>query len=249
MPNIHSSISFGLVNIPVILNPVIKNNDIAFNQLHNKCLHRIKYIKYCPYCKKEVKESNIVKGYMYEKNNYIVFSKEELSNLKLDKMQEIEVIGFIKESEIDPWYYEKSYFLSYEGKNKAYDLFYEALKKTKKVALAKTILSSKFYYCILRLAKSGIIMNTLYYKEEINIPDEKKDKDVSNQELALAIKLIDGMTTSFEPSKYKDEYQKNIEDAINKKLSGKKIGKKKSTSKKQINDLMEALESSLKDIT
>lgn len=96
MPNIHSNISFALVNIPVLLNPIIKNNDTSFNQLHKKCLGRVKYIKYCPKCKKDLKESDIVKGYQFEKDNYLVFSKTELDNLKPDWDKEIEVISFIK---------------------------------------------------------------------------------------------------------------------------------------------------------
>lgn len=247
MPNIHSSISFALVNIPVVINPIIKNNDTSFNQLHNKCLNRIKYIKYCPHCKKDVLEKDIVKGYQFEKNNYLVFSKAELDNLKPRNDKEIEVVAFIKESEIDPWYFEKSYFLNTEGKSKAYSLFYEALKKTKKVALAKTILGNKFYYCILKLAAKGIIMTTLYFEEEIRLPDVSVAKSVTEKELNLAIKLIDSLTEKFNPSKYKDEYQEAIKKAINDKLDGKSVAKKKKTSKTQVNDLMKALEKSLKD--
>lgn len=248
MPNIHSSISFALVNIPVVLNPIIKNNDTSFNQLHNKCLNRIKYIKYCPHCKKDLIESDIIKGYQYERDNYIVFTKKELDKLKLEQDKEIEVIGFIKENEIDPWYYEKSYFLNTEGKSKAYNLFYEALKKTKRVALAKTVIGSKFYYCILKLGETGIIMTTLYFAEEVNIPDKELKPKVTEKELNLAIKLIESMTSKFEPSKYKDEYQENIKKAINNKINGVPIKTKKKNSKSQINDLMKSLEKSLKNI-
>lgn len=247
MPNIHSSISFALVNIPVVLNPVIKNNDASFNQLHAKCLNRIKYIKYCPHCKKDVLEKDLVKGYQYEKDNYIVFSKSELDNLKPEKTQEIEVISFIKETEIEPWYFEKSYFLKTEGKSKAYNLFYEALKKTKRVALAKTIISNKFYYCILKLVKSGIIMTTLYFHEEIKEFEPMKVSKVTEKEINLAVKLIDSMSGKFEPSKYKDEYQESIKKAIDDKLNGNKIPKKKKSNKTQINDLMVSLEKSLKE--
>lgn len=173
MPNIHSNISFALVNIPVLLNPIIKNNDTSFNQLHKKCLGRVKYIKYCPKCKKDLKESDIVKGYQFEKDNYLVFSKTELDNLKPDWDKEIEVISFIKEGSVPPWYFEKSYFLNTEGKSKAYNLFYEALKKTKRVALVKTVIGPKFYYGILKLVENGIILTTLYFEEEVRIPEKE----------------------------------------------------------------------------
>ncbi len=247
MPNIHSSISFALVNIPVLLNPIIKNNDTSFNQLHKKCLQRIKYIKYCPHCKRDIKENDIVKGYQFEKDNYLVFSKTELDNLKPNGDKEIEVISFIKEGSVPPWYFEKSYFLNTEKKSKAYNLFYEALKKTKRVALVKTIIGLKFYYGILKLVPNGIILTTLYFEEEVRIPEKDIDSKVTNKELDLAVKLIESMEGEFEPHKYKDEYQETLKKVIDAKLDGKKITKTKSANKKQINDLMKALEKSLKE--
>ena len=247
MPNIHSSISFALVNIPVLLNPIIKNNDTSFNQLHKKCLQRIKYVKYCPHCKKDVKENDIVKGFEFERNSYLVFSKAELDNLKPDKDKEIEVISFVKEGSVPPWYFEKSYFLNTEKKSKAYNLFYEALKKTKRVALVKTVIGPKFYYGILKLVPNGIILTTLYFEEEVRIPDKNMEVKVTNKELDLAVKLIESMDGEFKPHEYKDEYQEALKKAIDAKLDGKKITKTKSTNKKQINDLMKALEKSLKE--
>lgn len=247
MANIHSNISFGLVNIPIIENPIIKNNDTSFNQLHEKCLHRISYVKYCPHCKKNIKEKDIVKGYEYEKDKYIVFKKDELNKLKPENEKEIEIISFVQLKEIDPIYFEKSYELNFSGKGKSYFLFCEALKKTGLVALAKTVISSKFYYSILRLFENKIIMTTLFFEEEVNLNEEKIKYDVNEKELNLAIKLIESLKGKFEPKKYKDEYQENIRNAIDKKINGKTIKSAKKTSRKQINDLMEALEKSLKE--
>lgn len=247
MPNIHSNISFALVNIPIVMNPIIRNNDASFNQLHDKCMHRIKYIKYCPHCKTDVKEKDIIKGYEYEKDNYIVFEREELKKLKVDNDKEIDVVAFVNINEIDPFYFEKSYFLETENKSKAYSLFCEALKKTKKVALAKTIIGNKFYYCIVRFASDGLILTTLYFDEEVNLPDNDLKLKSNPKELELAIKLIDSLSAKFEPEKYKDEYQENIRKAIDDKLDGKEIKIKKKKSKAQVKDLMEALEKSLKN--
>ena len=147
-----TSISFGLVNIPVQINPIIKNNDISFNQLHKKCGSRIKYVKYCPHCKKEVKQTDIVKGYEYEDNEYITLTNEEFDNLKSEDEKTIEVVGFVDLKEIDPVYFEKSYVVETNSKSKAYTLFKDALLKTKKVALAKTVIGTKFYYVVLRLS-------------------------------------------------------------------------------------------------
>lgn len=247
MPNLHSNISFALVNIPVVMNPIIKNNDTSFNQLHNKCLNRIKYIKYCPHCKKDVKEKDIIKGYEINNNNYLVFDKEELNKLKVNNDKEIEVVSFVNINEIDPYYFEKSYFLESDSKTKAYNLFCEALKKTKKVAVAKTIIGSKFYYCILRFINNGIILTTLYFEEEVNVPSSDLKFKNTDKEMNLAIKLIDSLTGKFEPDKYKDEYQENIKNAINDKLEGKNVSVKVKKTRKQVNDLIEALEKSLKN--
>ena len=247
MPNIKSSISFSLVNIPVIMNPIIKNNDTSFNQLHDKCLHQIKYVKYCPHCKKNIKEVNIIKGYKLDTDDYLTFTKEELKKLQPQNDKEIEIISFINENEVDPYYYEKSYFLNTDKKSKAYILFCEALKKTKKVALCKTVLSSKFYYAILSFKENGIIMNTLYFNEEVKIPDNEISKDIKPKELEMAVKLIESLTGKFEPDKYKDEYQDKIKDAIKDKMDGKEVKGTKKKNKKQISDLMKALEASLNE--
>ncbi len=247
MPNIHSTISFSLVNIPVVMNPIIKNNDTSFNQLHKKCLNRVKYIKYCPHCKKDVKEIDIIKGYKVDEDEYLTFTKEELKKLEPQNEKEIEIVSFVKENEVSPFYFEKSYFLAVDKKSKAYTLFCEALKKTKKVALCKTVLASKFYYAILYFKENGIIMNTLYFNEEVNLPENDISKDIKPKELEMAIKLIDSLSGKFEPEKYKDEYQDRIKEAINDKLNGKSIKAVKKNNKKQINDLMKALELSLKE--
>ena len=246
MPNIHSNISFALVNIPVIMNPVIKNNDMAFNQLHKKCENRIRYVKYCPYCKENLRENDIVKGYEFLKDEYLVFDKKELDKLKLNNEKEIDVVSFVLLSDIDPCYFEKSYLLATEHKSKAYYLFCEALKKTKRVALAKTIIGSKFYYCILRFTSFGIILTTLYFDEEVKLSDKLFIGKVNSKELDLAVKLINSLQGKFEPEKYKDEYEQRLKKAIDDKLNGKKIKTKKKKVPNQVNDLMKALEKSLK---
>ncbi len=243
-----TSISFGLVNIPVNINPIIKNNDISFNQLHKKCLSRIKYIKYCPHCKKEVKQADIIKGYEYEKDDYITLTQEELNNLKEEDEKTIEIIGFIDIKEVDPIFMEKSYLVSPPSKSKAFSLFKEALKETGKIALAKTIISTKFYYCLLRLTDDGLVMNTLYFLEEVNIPELVSDAKFTKKELDLAIELINSLKIKFIPEDLIDEYQIKIKKALDSKLEGQKIKKPKVKQTKNIKDLMTALEMSLKNV-
>lgn len=243
-----TSISFGLVNIPVQINPIIKNNDISFNQLHKKCGSRIKYVKYCPHCKKEVKQTDIVKGYEYEDNEYITLTNEEFDNLKSEDEKTIEVVGFVDLKEIDPVYFEKSYVVETNSKSKAYTLFKDALLKTKKVALAKTVIGTKFYYVVLRLSENMIVMNTLYFFEEVNMPDAATDTKYTKKELDLAIELVNSLNMKFKPEELEDEYQNKIKDAIDLKIEGKNIKKPKKKRETNIKDLMTALEMSLKNV-
>ncbi len=245
MANTHSAISFGLVNIPVIYNPVVKNNDTSFNQLHKKCGSRIHYQKYCDHCKKIVREPEIIKGYEYEKGEYVTFTKDELAGLQIDSKDNIEIIAFVPESEINSYYYEKSYILTTEKKSKAYSLFLEVLKKSKKVAIAKTTMSSKFYYCLLKYMEGNILLSTMYFEEEINIPESTVESKFTKQELELAMQLVEHLSDHFKPEEYKDEYQSSIKKAIEEKIEGKPILKKTKKKQPTMKDLVTSLQKSL----
>lgn len=248
MSNLKTAITFGLVNIPVRLNPVIKNNDTSFNYLHKKCLNRVSYIKYCPVCKSDVKNKDLIKGYEYTDDKYVTFDENDFDKLKSEEDKVIDIISFVRLSEIDPIYYEKSYYLKTEGKgSKAFSLFKSALKKSGKVAIAKTVIGSKSYYVVLRFGEDNIIMTTLFYEEEINLSDELITEKFTEKEMMLAQKLIDSMTDKFTPEKYKDEYQTKIKEAIDAKIDGKAIKQTKSKKKTSVSNLMDALEKSLKD--
>ena len=243
-----SSISFGLVNIPITINPILQDNDVSFNQLHKKCLTRIKYVKYCPHCKKEVKQEDIIKGYKINEDKYITLTSEELKNLRVETEGNIEIVGFVGASEIDPVFYEKSYVVSVPSKSKAFSLFRDALEKSKKIAIAKTILSTKFYYVAIRMMGDNVIMSTLYFNEEIIIPDAVSSAKYTKKELDLAMKLIDSLKMKFKPEEYVDEYQENIKEAIKEKQKGMKPKTVKAKQKNNIKDLMQALELSLKNV-
>lgn len=243
-----TNISFGLVNIPININPIIQDNDITFNQLHKKCLSRIKYIKYCPHCKKEVKQEEIIKGYKISDNDYITLTNSELKSLQVTNEDNIEIIGFINSLEIDPIFYEKSYVITITKKSKAYSLFKDALEKSKKVAIAKTVIATKFYYVAIRVKNNHLLMSTLYFNEEINLPEASIDAKYTKKELDLAMQLIKSLNMKFNPEKYIDEYQENIKEAIIKKEKGTKIKPIKAKKNNNIKDLMQALELSLKNV-
>ena len=244
-----TSISFGLVNIPVEINPVIKNNDISFNQLHKKCLSRIRYVKYCPHCKKEVKQSDIIRGYEYKNDEYLTLTNEEFNKLKSEDEKVIEIVGFLNLSEVDPIYFEKSYQIKTSNKSKSFSLFKEALNKTKKVALAKTVIGTKFYYVLIRLMNDELIMNTLYFDEEVILADEIADAKFTKKELDLAVELINSLKIKFKPEDYRDEYQEKVKDALKQKEKGKAVKKPKARNTRNIKDLMTALEMSLRNVS
>ena len=246
---IKTSISFGLVNIPVEINPVIKNNDISFNQLHKKCLSRIRYVKYCPHCKKEVKQSDIIRGYEYKNDEYLTLTNEEFNKLKSEDEKVIEIVGFLNFNEVDPIYFEKSYQIKTSNKSKSFSLFKEALNKTKKVALAKTVIGTKFYYVLIRLMNDELIMNTLYFDEEVILADEIADAKFTKKELDLAVELINSLKIKFKPEEYRDEYQEKVKDALKQKEKGKAVKKPKARNTKNIKDLMTALEMSLRNVS
>lgn len=242
------AISFGLVYIPIELNPIIVNNDIAFNQLHKKCGNKIKYQKICRICDEEVKQDQIIKGYEYNKDKYVTFSDNDLAKIKLSNDSPIEIISFVNLAEIDPMYFEKSYYLTTKN-NKAFELLKIVLDQEEKVALAKTVIGPKFYYVIIRLEKNNLILNTLFFNEEISIDENpSKNEKFTQEEINIASKLIKAMSGKFEPDKYKDEYQDRIKKAIEQKINGKKIIKIKEKPQKSVDDLMEALKLSLKEL-
>jgi len=245
MANYKSAISFGLVHIPVALNPVINNNDTSFNLLHKKCQNRIKYQKYCPTCDEEIEQKDLVKAYRYEGDNYVTFDEEDFDKLKSENDKTIEIISFVNKEEIDPIYFEKSYYLV-TTKNKAFSLFKQALEKTKKIAIAKTVLGNKTYFCTLRFGHDHIIMTTLYYEEEIKEVEHIPKEAFTKKEMDLAIKLIDSMADKFKPENYHDDYQNKIKEAIEIKIAGKEIKPAKGKKKSNIGDLMTALELSIK---
>ena len=244
-----TSISFGLVNIPVEMNPIIKNNDISFNQLHKKCLSRIRYVKYCPHCKKEVKQSDIIRGYEYKNDEYLTLTNEEFNKLKSEDEKVIEIVGFLNFNEVDPIYFEKSYQIKTSNKSKSFSLFKEALNKTKKVALAKTVIGTKFYYVLIRLMNDELIMNTLYFDEEVILADEIADAKFTKKELDLAVELINSLKIKFKPEEYRDEYQEKVKEALKQKEKGKAVKKPKARNTKNIKDLMTALEMSLRNVS
>lgn len=247
------SISFGLVNIPIKLHTATENKDIKLRQLHKKCHTPINYQKVCPDCEEEVQNEDIVKAYEYAKNKFVVLDQEELEQLKKEQEDKaVEIIDFVKLEEIDPIYFEKSYFLAPDsGGGKAYGLLRAALEESGKIGIAKIIIRSKEQLAIVRVYKNGLMMETIHFPDEVrniedvpNLPEEQK---IVKKELDAALLLVEQLTTTFDPDKYHDEYRTALMELIEEKKTGKKTVTH--TDKKQtesnVTDIMSALQASI----
>ncbi|MEK4564438.1 Ku protein [Alkalihalobacillus sp. FSL R5-0424] len=247
------TISFGLVSIPVKLHTATENKDIKLRQLHKKCHTPISYQKTCSNCKEEVKQEDIVKAYEYSKNKFVVLDEEDLEALRKENEEKaVEILDFVKLEEIDPIYFEKSYFLAPgDGGSKAYSLLHKALEQSGKIGVAKIIIRSKEQLAIVRVYQQCLLMETIHFPDEVRSVDEVPsitgEKQVDEKQLKTALLLIDQLTKTFDPAAYHDEYRENLMNLIEQKQAGAETvtpSAQKQTAT-NVTDLTEALQLSL----
>lgn len=246
------SISFGLVNIPIKLYAATEDKDIKLRTLHKKCHTPIQYEKKCPNCDEEISTDEIVKGYEYVKGKYVVLTDKELQEIKDEHEDKtVEIIDFVKMEDIDPIYFNRSYFIG-PGENggKAYGLLRESLNKSGKIGIAEITIRSKQQLAIVRVYQNCIVMETVHYPDEVRnvkeVPSVPEQIDVGSKELETAIMLIDQLTTTFEPEKYKDDYRLALQELIERKVNQDE-GKTPSEAapRQNVVDLMSALQASI----
>ena len=247
------SISFGLVNIPIKMFAATEEKDIHFRYIHKECSTPLKYEKHCPTCNKEVKEEEIVRGYEYETGHFIIINETDLIALKSEvEEKSIEILDFINLAEIDPIYYDKSYYLAPQDTGgKAYNLLRQSMNDTGKIALAKMTIRNKQTLAALRVYNKVLVLETIFYPDEIRpvseVPGISEQQGVNEKELDIATQLITNLTAPFEPEKYKDNYREALRELINKKIEGREIEVAPEAPHRNVIDLMEALQASLKE--
>ena len=245
-----SAISFGLVYVPVTLHATVKSHDIGFNMLHKKSGERIRYKKTCDSCGANLSPADIVRGFEYEKGKYVTISDKELEDLKSEKDKSIEISQFVNLSDIDPIYFEKSYYVQPKGAEKAFKLILHALGSENKVGIAKTVLGSKEQLVALRAINGNMILYTMHFYNEIQKnPAKEVEDDVGENEIDLAKQIIDNMTTKFDPKQFKDEYRMRLEKAIAAKIDGRPVTRTKSSGVTKVMNLMDALKASVENST
>ena len=242
------AIAFGLVYIPITLSVSVKDNDIGFNMIDKHTMTRVKYKKTCVDCKnREVKNEDIVRGYQYEKGKYVIFTDKDFEKIKTEQDKNIVIEQFVKLDEIDPVYYDKAYYVNPAGATKAYNVLLTAMEKQNKAAIAKTVIGTKETLICIRVRDGKMLVNSLFFYEEIQKSPDIKKPQVNKKELDLATSLINQMTEPFKPEKFKDEFNIKIKKAIKKKIEGKQIVEPKNQKQpNKIVDIMEALQKSLK---
>lgn len=246
------SISFGLVNIPVRLYKATEDRSIHFNQLHQVCHTPIKYQRFCPHCQVEVPNDQIVKGYQYDRLKFVTISPEELEDLPIATARQVQIMDFVSLSEIDPIYYENSYYLEpIEGAEKPYALLRRALEESQRVAIAKVAIRSKESLACVRVKDRALVMETMFYPDEVRSIERlagiATEPVLSDREMDMARQLIDQLTQPFQPDKYQDEYRHALSELIQRKIAGESVvAPAAPAASAQVMDLIEALEASLR---
>jgi DNA end-binding protein Ku len=240
-------ISFGMVAIPVRLNSATRSKDISFNLLHAACKSRLQQKRWCPTCDREVPWEDIVKGYQYSKDRYVLLEDEDFDKLPVASKHSISLSAFVDQSEIDPIFYEKTYFLEPDSAGgKPFALLWQALTRENKVGIAKIALREKERLCAIRPHEGTIALETLFYPDEVLQPNVNVgDAEVPEKELDLAVQIIQHLSEPFDPSQYTDEYRDTLNQLIEAKVQGEEPVFAPEAEPGNIIDLMAALRRTL----
>jgi DNA end-binding protein Ku len=238
------AVSFGMVSIPIKLYTATEEKDVAFHLLHKKDGARIKQQRYCPEDEAVVEWNDVVRGYEIAPDEYVIMEPSDFEKVPVDTTHTIEITDFVPSAQIDPIYYQKTYYLEPEKVGgKPFALLREVLKDSELVALAKVTLRQKEQLCTLRVFENTIALETMLYADEIRSVEDfdVPDVEVGEREMTMAKSLVEMLTGDFEPEKYHDNYRDALLELIQ---EGQEI-KRPKPAKGKVTDLMEALRASV----
>ena len=242
-------LTFGLISIPVRLHSGARSSGISFNMLHRTDKSRLKQQYVCQADGEVVDRSDIVKGYEYRKDEYVIVEPEEIKKIEPQTAKTMEILEFVKEEEVDPVYFESSYYMMpEEAGRRPYALLTKALQESEYVGIAKLTMHNREYTVFLRPHKGGMMLHTMYYKDEVREVEGFGAPDVGlkDAEVKVAHQLIEALAGDWEPEKYHDEFQDNLKNLIQTKLEGGKVVEIEKPKKlAPVVDLMSALKQSL----
>lgn len=250
----NGAITFGLVVIPVRLYAATERKEVTFHQLHAACNTPVRYLKWCPHCQKELTPYDIARAYEYRKGEYVVLTDEELESIPGPRAHMIEIMDFVRLSEVDPVYYEKSFFLEpQEGAEKAYYLLFSAMRESGKVAVARVAIRAKETLALLRSYSDRLLMlETMYWADEVRSGAElaaPAEIPLNEREMAMAENLIETLSTEFDPARYRSVQREALASLIERKIQGREVILRPERQPAQVIDLMEALRRSIEEVT
>src|SRR6202790_4930483 len=245
-------LTFGLISMPVRLFSGARSSGISFNMLHRPDKQRVKQQYICPLENVVVDRSDIVKGYEFRKDEYIVIEPEEIKKIEPQTAKTMEILEFVKSTDVDPVYFESSYYMMpEEAGRRPYALLTKALEESEYVAIAKITMHNREYTVFLRPHEGGLMLHTMYYEEEVRKVEGfgAPDVELKDAEVKVAHQLIEALATEWEPEKFKDDFQENLKNLIQTKLEGGTIAEVEKPKKlAPVVDLMSALKQSLAEM-
>ena len=242
-------LTFGLISLPVRLFSGARSSSVSFNMLHRDDMSRLKQQYYCPVDSRVVERDEIVKGYEYRKDEYVIIEPEEIKKIEPKTAKTMEILEFVKAKDVDAVYFDSSYFMvPEEAGRKPYALLSKALEESDYVAIAKLTMHNREYTVFLRPHKGGMMLHTMYYAEEVREVESfgAPDVEIKEAEIKVAHQLIEALADEWDPEKYHDTFQENLKKLIETKLEGGEVQAVEQPKKlAPVVDLMAALKESL----
>jgi DNA end-binding protein Ku len=244
-------VSFGLISIPIRLYAAARSARFQLHQLHKECRTRLRQPLFCPTCNRAVDRSEVVKGFEYEDGKYALIEPEEIKKITPESGRTMDILAFVKSSEIDPLFFDSSFFLVAEEEGrKAYQLLLKTLEDAERVAIAKITMHQREYTAFIRPYDHGLALHTMYYANEIReAPGYGKTENVklTAQEIKLAEQLVESLSEKFQLKKYHDEFQDRLRELIEAKRKGHETAVETAPHPRRapVIDMMTALKKSL----
>ena len=248
----NGSISFGLVTIPIGLAVAQQRKDVAFRTLHRECGTPIKQKRWCPTHERDVEADELVKGWEFTKGQFVIVEDEDFEAVALTRSQSIDIMSFVPVAEVDPIYFDRTYYLApadADAQRKPYVLLLEAMKRTGLGAVGKFVLWGKENLCLIRPLGESLALETLYFAEDIRsraeIDEAVEETSVADAELAMAVQLVESMQGAYDPADYGNDYREALRAMLEAKLAGEEITAPEPAPAAPVIDLMEALKQSV----
>ena len=220
-------LTFGMISVPIRLFVAARDERVSFHQIHKVCNSRIKQQIYCPVCDRVVERSELVKGYEYAKDRFILVEDQEIEKIAPVSTQTMEILQFVKLQEVDPLFYDMSYYAVPEDPGrKPYQLLVETMERTGYAAIAKAAMHQREYVVVIRSRANGLTLHTMHYPNEIRQVAEDGQSggiELKPQEVKLAEQLVESLAAPFQPELFRDEYQERVKELIEAKRQGEEI--------------------------